>query len=94
MNEKNRLISEILSMNFKEKRITHALKILDSEIQLVEKKLDDLEKKENLTSEKTQEQQELLLLGKHHDQEKKLLILIQKVMKKKKQITKNKKIKV
>jgi len=94
MNEKTNLIAEILSMNFKPKRIKYALKFLDEEIKSIEKKLDDLGKKETLNSEEEKEQQELLLRGKHYDQEKELLIMTQKLMKKKKQITKNKKIKV
>lgn len=94
MNEKIRLIAEILSMNFSTKRIKYALKIVDEEIQSIEDKLDALEQKESLTTEEEQEQKELLEIGKVRDQEKELLLLIQKVMKKKQQLTKDKKSKV
>jgi hypothetical protein len=88
MNEKILLISEILSMDFKQKRINDVLKILDKEIELLEERIDNLAQKEDLTSE---EQKELLLLGKHYDQEKDLLITTQNLMKQKKKLTKNKK---
>ena len=93
MNEKNRLISEILSMDFTSERIEYALKILNEEIKSLEKKLDVLEQKESLTSEEKEEQKKLLEIGKVCDKEKDLLLTMQNLMILKQELTKDKKTK-